>query len=211
VRDDLRFIVFDGVEGCGKSTQLARVAEALRATGHDPVLTHEPGGTPVGEGVRSLLLAPEYPEMDPLTEIFLFCASRAQHVQQIIAPALEAGRMVLCDRFDAATVAYQGHAGGQGVELVERISGEATGGVTPDLTVVLDLDPTVGMKRKFGPEAFEGNEEADRIERQELAFHEKVREGFLSYADRHRERCAVVDASQMPDAVFGEISGLLDI
>jgi len=209
VREDLRFVVFDGVEGCGKSTQLARVAEALRAEGLDPLLTHEPGGTPIGEAIRALLLSPDHPEMDPLTEAFLFCASRAQHVREVIAPALEDGRAVLCDRFDAATWAYQGHAGMIGVGLVERVNADATGGLEPDLTVILDLDPAEGLLRKFGEKAL--SETPDRIESNALAFHELVREGFLLYAERHADRCAVVDAGRTADEVFAEIAALLDL
>jgi len=209
LRDDLRFIVLDGGEGCGKSTQLARLAEALRAEGHDPAVTHEPGGTVIGESIRALLLSPEHAEMDALTETMLFCASRAQHVQQIIRPALDAGRVVLCDRFDAATFAYQGHAGGQGVELVERLSAAATGGLCPDLTIILDLDPAVGMTRKFGEEA--AGDLGDRIERNKMAFHEKVREGFGLYAERHADRCAVVDASRSPDEIFADMARLLGL
>lgn len=209
MREDLRFIVLDGVEGCGKSTQLARLAEALRAEGHDPIITHEPGGTVIGENIRALLLSPDHAEMDALTETLLFCASRAQHVSQVIRPALDAGRVVLCDRFDAATFAYQGHAGGQGVELVERLSAAATGGMCPDLTIVLDLDPAAGMTRKFGGGA--AGDLGDRIERNAASFHEKVREGFRLYAERHADRCAVVDASLAPDEVFAEIARLLGL
>lgn len=207
MREDLRFIVLDGVEGCGKSTQLARLAGTLRAEGLSPAVTHEPGGTAIGDSIRALLLSPDHAEMDALTETLLFCASRAQHVQQVIRPGLAEGRVVLCDRFDAATFAYQGHAGGQGVELVERINAAATGGLCPDLTIILDLDPGVGMRRKFGEDA--GGDLGDRIERNEPAFHERVREGFLLYAERHADRCAVVDASRPADEVFAEIARLL--
>jgi dTMP kinase len=209
MRDALRFIVLDGVEGCGKSTQLQRLAEALRSAGEDPVVTHEPGGTPVGEAIRQLLLSPDYPLMTVLTELFLFCASRAQHVQQIIRPALDDGRRVLCDRFSAATFAYQGYAGGAGVELAERVDAQATGGLVPDLTVILDLPPEQGLLRKFGegwPERLEGS---DRIEQSDLEFHRLVREGFLRYAWRHEERTAVVDADRPPDEVFSDLADLL--
>ncbi|MCD6359727.1 MAG: dTMP kinase [Armatimonadetes bacterium] len=205
----MRFIVFDGVEGCGKSTQLMRVSEAMRAAGGAPVLTHEPGGTPIGEVIRSLLLSPEHGEMAPLTEVLLFCASRAQHVREVIAPALGEGRVVLCDRFDAATFAYQGHAGGVGADLVERVNAAATEGLAPDLTVILDLDPAEGLLRKFGGEAVA--DAADRIERNAPAFHELVREGFLLYAERHAERCVVVDAARSPDEVFADIAALLEL
>ena len=211
MRDDLRFIVLDGVEGCGKSTQIGLLAEALRAAGEEPVVTHEPGGTAVGDAIRALLLSPEYPDLAPLTETFLFCASRAQHVQQVIRPALEDGRIVLCDRFDASTFAYQGFAGGVGVEVVERLNEQATGGLVADLTAILDLAPEVGMRRKFGHAAEETGLGGDRIERHTADFHRRVREGFLEYARRNPDRCAVVDADRSPEDVFADLAGLLEL
>ncbi len=205
-----RFIVLDGVEGAGKSTQIKRLAEALRAAGEDVVVTAEPGGTPVGEAVRDVLLSPLHPEITPLTEIFLFCASRAQHCDQVIRPALESGEVVVCDRFTAATFAYQGHAGEAGEELVVRLDAEATRGLVPDMTVILDLAPEEGLRRKFGdgPGTLRS---ADRIECNELGFHRRVREGFRRYAERYAESTAVVDASGGEDEVFSEICAALRI
>jgi len=203
-----RFIVLDGVEGAGKSTQLARVAEALRAAGEDVLVTVEPGGTPVGEAIRALLLAPDYPQMTPLTEALLFCASRAQHVQQVIRPALAEGRLVLCDRFSAATFAYQGHAGGVGEELVVALDEAATGGLVPDMTIILDLPPEEGLRRKFGDGP---GDTADRIERNELEFHRRVRAGFHAYARRCPDRTAIIDAARSEDEVFAAICAALEI
>lgn len=211
MRDELRFLVLDGVEGCGKSTQIERLAAALRERGEDPVVTHEPGGTPVGEAIRSVLLSPEYPQMTVLTEILLFCASRAQHVQQVIIPALDEGRRVLCDRFSAATFAYQGYAGGGGAELVEQLDARATGGLTPDLTIILDLPAEEGLRRKFGEQWREAPAMGDRIEQNDADYHRLVREGFLAYADRYSERTAVIDANGDPDEVFAELAGLLEL
>ena len=204
-----RFIVLDGVEGAGKSTQLARLAEALRAAGEDVLVTVEPGGTPVGEAIRALLLSPDYPEMTPLTEVFLFCASRAQHVGQVIRPALAAGRLVLCDRFSAATFAYQGHAGEAGDELVVALDEAATGGLAPDMTIILDLPPEEGLRRKFGEGS--GGAHADRIERNALEFHRRVRAGFHAYARRYPERTAIIDAARGEDEVFAAICAALGI
>jgi len=203
-----RFIALEGIDGAGKSTQLARVAAALRLAGADVVVIFEPGGTPVGAAVRELLLAPEYPEMTPLTEVFLFCASRAQHCEEVIRPALDAGRVVLCDRFSASTFAYQGHAGGVGEDLVVRLDAEATGGLVPDMTIILDLPPEEGLRRKFGPGARPGAD-ADRIERNTLEFHRHVREGFHEYARRYPERTAIVDASGSEHEVFAAVSAAL--
>ncbi|MFO8080516.1 MAG: dTMP kinase [Armatimonadota bacterium] len=202
-----RFIVLDGVEGAGKSTQLARLAAVLRKAGEDVVLTVEPGGTPVGDAIRQMLLSPVY-EITPLTEVFLFCASRAQHCDEIIRPALEAGRVVVCDRFSAATFAYQGHAGEVGEERVLRLDAEATRGLVPDMTIILDLPPEEGLLRKFGEK---GTDEADRIERNELTFHERVREAFHRYAERYPERTAIVDASGTEDEVFARVCEVLGI
>lgn len=205
-----RFIVLDGVEGAGKSTQLARLAADLRLAGADVLVTFEPGGTPVGAAVRALLLAPEYPEMTPLTEALLFCASRAQHCDEVIRPALDAGRIVLCDRFSASTFAYQGFAGEVGEELIERLDAAATGGLVPDMTIILDLSPEEGLRRKFGPGAPPGAG-ADRIERNTLAFHRRVRDGFHEYARRYPERTAVVDASGTEEEVFSAVRAALEM
>lgn len=200
-----RFIVLDGVEGAGKSTQLARLAKALRAAGEDVLVTIEPGGTPVGAAVREILLSPAH-TITPLTEIFLFCASRAQHCDEIIRPALDAGKVVLCDRFTAATFAYQGCAGEAGEELVVKLDAEATRGLVPDMTIILDLPPEQGLLRKF---ADGGADAADRIERNALAFHERVRAGFHRYAARYPDRTAIVDASGTEDEVFARVCGVL--
>lgn len=205
-----RFIVLDGVEGAGKSTQIVRLAKALRDAGEDVVVTIEPGGTPIGQAVRELLLSPNYPEMTPLTEVFLFCASRAQHVEQVIRPALEDGRIVLCDRFSAATFAYQGYAGDVGEELVAVLDDAATGGLVPDVTIILDLPPEEGLRRKFGEDAtMDAN--GDRIERNKPAFHRRVREGFRRYAECYPDRTIVIDASRSEDEVFAEIRRVLGL
>lgn len=200
-----RFIVIDGVEGSGKSTQVAMLAERLREGGVDVVVTHEPGGTEMGEGVRQLLLDPKYTDVSSLTEVFLFCASRAQHVSEIIRPALESGKTVVCDRFVASTVVYQGFAGGLGFALVEQLNEIATGGILPDLTIILDIDPETGMTRKFG----ETSADADRIERKAMDFHQRVREGYLQFAHRHRPRVRVVGASASIEDIHREICSIV--
>jgi dTMP kinase len=196
-----RFIVIDGVEGCGKSTQIRLLADHLRGRDTDVVVTHEPGGTELGEGIRSLLLDPRYTDVSSLTECFLFCASRAQHVIEVIKPALEAGRTVVCDRFGASTAVYQGFAGGLGFALVEQLSEIATTGILPDLTVILDLDPEEGMRRKFSA----SGDSADRIERKAIEFHHRVREGYMQFAHRHRDRVRIISAAAPVDEVHREI------
>ena len=201
-----RFIVLDGVEGCGKSTQAGLLADHLRGQGHEVVLTHEPGGTPVGEAIRTLILDPAYPEMTPLTEVMLFCASRAQHCEQVIRPALQRGAWVVCDRFSSATIAYQGFAGGLGPETVHRVNEVATAGLEPDVLIVLDADPMVGWERKFG----DGSQAlADRIEHKSMEFHQAVRQGFLAQAEARTGRVAVLDASMPVGNVFAAVQALL--
>jgi dTMP kinase len=195
----------DGVEGCGKSTQISLLAERLRADGVDVVVTHEPGGTEVGEGIRALLLDPRYTDVTALTEVFLFCASRAQHVAEVIRPALEAGKTVICDRFGASTAVYQGFAGGLGFALVEQLNETATTGILPDLTIILDLDPEIGMKRKF--EA--AGDQADRIERKAMSYHQRVREGYMQFAHRHRHRVRVIGAAAPVEDVHREICSVV--
>ncbi len=200
-----RFVVIDGGEGCGKSTQIRLLAEHLQAQGKAITVTREPGGTPVGERIRDLLLDPAHPEMDPVTEVLLFCASRAQHCRELILPALERGEIVLCDRFSESTAAYQGFAGGLGFDLVRQVNDVATGGLEPDLLVILDIDPVEGLRRKAGEHAHD----ADRIEKLSLGFHQRVREGFLEYARLNPGFARVVDASAPADKVHETLRGLV--
>jgi dTMP kinase len=188
------FVAFEGPEGAGKSSQILRLAQRLRAEGFDPVVTREPGGSPAGDRVRALLLDPSL-TLDPLSELLLYAAGRAQHVAELIAPALAAGRLVLTDRFSAATVAYQGYGRQLDLAFVEALNERVTLGHRPDLTVLLDLPPQVGLARVAARGA------ADRLERAALDFHRRVREGFLAQAAAAPERWTVVDAGRDPEAV----------
>lgn len=170
------FIAFEGPNGVGKSTQLRRLAVTLRQQGWGTIVTREPGGTPVGEAIRDVLLNPGL-EIDPLPEFLLYLASRAQHVRRVILPALEAGQVVLTDRFAGASIAYQGHGRGLNLEFVEGLNRRVTGGLTPDLTLLLNLDPAVGLARVGD---LRRNE--DRLKRADLAFHQRARDGFLAVA-----------------------------
>lgn len=169
------FIAFEGPEGAGKSTQLRLLNDRLRADGMKPLLTKEPGGTPVGERLRDLVLDPAL-SMVPLTEFLLYTASRAQLVAEVLRPALAAGRLVLCDRFTGASVAYQGYGRGLPLEVIHDFTRQATGGLKPDLTLLFDLEPEVGLARV----ARRGQK--DRLEQADLSFHQRVREGFLKQA-----------------------------
>lgn len=199
------FIVLDGVEGCGKSTQARLLADALTERGYQVVTTHEPGGTPAGERIRQVLLERGL-SMNALTEALLFCASRAEHIAQVIRPALEDGNIVICDRFSASTAAYQGYAGGLGFDTFWQLDKLATGGLQPDMTIILDLDPQIGKQRKLGESGG-----ADRIEQKSTEYHYRVREGFLQYAQQVGSAAVVVDAARSNEEVHAHILRVLGI
>lgn len=195
-----RFIVFEGPEGAGKSTQIARLAALLEAQGHEVVQTREPGGTPVGDAIRGVLLGAGDYAMLPATEAFLLSASRAQHVHDVIRPALERGAIVLCDRYADSSLAYQG--GGRGMDTaalrcLERI---AVGDTAPDLRILLDLPVEVGLARRHRDAG-----SVNRIDRAGLAFHRRVRDAYLDLVAAQPEAWVVVDAAQPPDAVLEDI------
>ncbi len=205
-RSSCRFIVLDGVEGCGKSSQVELLAQHLRQRGREVVVTHEPGGTPAGEAIRALLLDSDL-DMSGLTEAFLFCASRAQHLQEVIMPALKAGKTVVCDRFSSATAAYQGYAGGVGLDRFEELDRITTGGRKPDMTIVLDVDPAVGRERKQSAD----RAAPDRIERKADEYHFRVREGFLEYARYLGPQGAIVDGDGSAEEVHQAILAVLGL
>lgn len=195
------FITFEGPEGSGKTTQIRLLAAWLRAQGREVVTTREPGGTRIGDGIRALLLDPIHAEMRPETEILLFSAARAQLVGQVIRPHLAQGGIVLCDRFADSTLAYQGY--GRQLELgtLRQITAFATGHLTPDLTICLDLPVEEGLRRKRGGDQAEWN----RMEQEQVAFHERVRHGFLALAAAEPARWLVLDATQSLEGIQEEI------
>ena len=191
------FITFEGPEGCGKSTQLRLLKSYLQEEGWDVLDTREPGSTPIGERVRAILLDPIYAEMVPATEFLLFSAARAQHVAQVIRPHLARGGVVLCDRYADSSLAYQGYGHQLDLEMVRQITHFATGGLIPDLTFYLDVPVEIGLRRKSG-----GNGDAwNRIEQKEIAYHERVRSGYLTMAAADPDRWVVVDATQNMERV----------
>ena len=183
------FITFEGPEGSGKSTQLKLLEEWLGERGHDVLATREPGGTSISESVRAILLDPANTEMRPVTEILLFSAARAQIVAQVIRPHMERGGVVLCDRYADSTLAYQGYGRGLDLDTLRAITAFATGGLVPQLTVYLDIAIEDGLRRKSA-------QEWNRLEAQTLAFHRRVREGYLEMAAAEQERWLVLDAAQ---------------
>jgi len=190
-------VTVEGVEGSGKSSQCRRLAESLRARGLDVVLTREPDGTPMGAAIRGLFAA-DGPTPTPLTQVFLFMAARQQHVAEVIRPALSRGAVVLSDRYADATMAYQGFGQGVDLETIRDLTALATGGLLPDLTLVLDLEPAVGMARIRG-------REHDAFEKMDLAFHRRVREGYLEIARTEKRRVVVLSADQASDALFAAV------
>lgn len=192
------FITFEGVEGSGKSTQL-RLAEArLVESGKRVVRTREPGGTPIGEKIRDILMDPENTLLDPIAEWLLYEADRRQHVRQLLRPRVEAGGFVLCDRFSDATEAYQAAGRGVDPDAVRRVDSMARDGLTPDLTLLYDLPPQSGLARAWRRD---GNR-AGRFEAADLAFHQRVRAAYLAIASREPQRVVVIPAEALEDAVF---------
>jgi dTMP kinase len=208
-RSDRRglFITFEGVEGCGKSTQAAALFERLRAAGVRVILSREPGGTPVGERCREILLDIGNAGMQPATELFLYLASRAEHVAHVILPRLEAGEVVISDRFGDASVAYQGGGRGLGSETVETLNQVATSCVKPDVTFLMDLDPEEGLDRLVRGR---GEDARDRIESEVLDFHARVREAYLRAAAREPERFVVIDARLSREDIERKVAAVVD-
>ena len=199
------FITFEGSEGCGKSTQIALLAESLRSSGQDPLLIREPGGTPAGETIRHLLQhAPEGENLVPEAEILLFAASRAQLVRETILPALAAGRVVISDRFLDSTTVYQGVARRIPPDQTARINAFAVGGCLPDVTFLLDLDRKTSLARIHA-----GKRSLDRIERESEEFFDAVRAGYVKLALENPDRIVLVDASRPVDAIAREIQSAI--
>jgi len=196
------FITFEGGEGSGKSSVAERAAARLREQGHDVLLTREPEGTELGRHMWAFFrdLAATGKNMTAKAELFLFAAARAEHVRTVVAPALESGRVVLCDRFADSTTAYQGYGRGVDLSTIEAANFAACDGLSPDLTLVLDVPVTDGLRRARALETDEGKK-PDSIGSESLAFHDRVREGFLAIARAHPERVTVVDASGSLDSV----------
>ncbi len=197
-----RFITLEGGEGAGKSTQARRLASWLVERGFDCLLTREPGGSPGAEQIRELLVTGEPGRWDAATEALLMNAARRDHVVRTIRPALAAGRWVICDRFLDSTLVYQGYAGGVPTATLQALIAAAVDGTRPDLTIVLDLAPDIGLERAHGGK----NGTETRFERKGEAFHAAVRDGFRRIAEQEPGRCAIVDAGKPADAVAAAIA-----
>ena len=198
------FITFEGVEGSGKTTQMAILGHSLEARGFPVVRTREPGGTKIGDAIRSLILDSRNQMMDSKTEFLLYLASRAQHLKEVILPALAEGKIVLCDRFSDATYAYQGYGRGLSKREIELIGRFVTGGLQPDLTLLLDIDVKKGLAR------LKGREEINRLDREALHFHEAVREGYLHLAKRNKRRIRVIRTDAGVEEIAKKIREAVD-
>jgi dTMP kinase len=194
------FITVEGPEGSGKSTQLQRLAAWLEAR-REIVVTKEPGGTAIGDRIRAIVLDSAATGMDAMTELMLYAASRRQHVTEVIEPALRRGALVLCDRYTDSTLAYQGYGRRLDLDRLQTLNDWATGGRTPDLTLLYDIDEETGLARAHARNAVMEVDEG-RLEAEELRFHRRVREGYLAMAGAEPRRFAVIDGSGSVDAVF---------
>lgn len=199
-----RFITFEGVEGSGKTTQIQLLSNSLEERGVEHLLTREPGGTPIGDQIRRLVLHPGHSSMTPTCELLLYTAARVQHIQQVIGPALDEGRLVLCDRFKDATLAYQGYGRGLSLELIHRLHSLEGLTLQPDLTLIFDIETGTALDRARNRDRTRRVDET-RFEQEELEFHEKVRAGYLELARVDPERVVVINALGSPDEVHSRV------
>jgi dTMP kinase len=199
-----KFITIEGTEGVGKSTNIATIEKWFTASGIDFLSTREPGGTSLGEEIRQLLLSHRSEKIDAMAELLLIYAGRAQHINEKIVPALEAGTWVLCDRFTDATYAYQGYGRGLKEELITALADMVHGQLQPDLTMLLDIDPKIGLAR------IKKRRSPDRFEKEEQAFFDRVRQGYYAQITKNSGRYCLIDASQSPAQVAGNIQTCLD-
>jgi len=199
------FITFEGIEGCGKTTQVKRLVKTLNSEGISLVTTLEPGGTRIGKGIRQMLLDTDNSNLSPLAELILYAADRAQHVEEVIKPALDQGKWVICDRFFDATLAYQGAARGQDIELIRILNEKVTHGIRPDITFLLDCPVELGIDRALKRSRDLSQEGQDRFERERLEFHREVRKGYLGLARKENNRFVVINAALTEDEVEQEI------
>ena len=198
------FFTFEGTDGTGKTTQIQRLTADLRQMGYDVCLTHEPGGTPISEQIRDMLLNPDHSEMTATTELLLYAASRAQHVSEVIKPSLEAGKVVISSRFADAMVVYQGYGRGLDLERINHLNRIATDGVTPDVTFVLDLPVEVGLQRVRNSRGG-----LDRLEREKIEFHRRLREGYQILAKQEPQRLRIINAQVSPEQVYAQIQAII--
>lgn len=197
------FISFEGGEGSGKTTLMSKLEHALHSKGYEVVATRAPGGTPLGKEIRNLLLNPDLGlEIGSRAELMLYLADRAQLIEEVIKPALKEGKVILCDRFNDSSAAYQGAARGLGIEEVQHLCDEVCEGLNPNITIFLDIDPKVGFSRL--------TEKHDRLEKEKIQFHQQVRDAFHTISKKEPERLYLIDATQTPEKVFTEALKIIE-
>lgn len=199
------FITFEGIEGCGKSTQVRLAAERLSRAGHEVVVTREPGGCPIADAIRAILLDARNSAMVPMTELLLYAAARAQHIAEVVEPALASGKIVLCDRFTDSTLTYQGFGRKLDRELIARLNTLAAGSIKPDMTLLFDCPVETGLARAMARINANSAAREERFEQESLLFHERIRDGFLSLAVAEPSRFVVLDGSRS----IGEIENMV--
>jgi dTMP kinase len=204
------FITFEGVEGSGKTTQINHLKRYLVQRGVPCKVTREPGGCPIGERIRKILLNPEHQEMSPLSELLLYEASRAQHVKEVIKPFLKKEGVILCDRFSDASIAYQGYGRRMALKWVEKLNHLSSLGIKPDLTILLDCPSDIGIKRALRRNQILKKEREERFEREKIQFHRRVRRGYLSIARKEPGRVKVIDTREGEEEVFEKIRKIVD-
>ena len=198
-------IVIDGGDGAGKGTCISKLSQYLKERGFDVIVTREPGGTVIGERIRELILDKSVSEMTSTTELLLFAAARAQHVEEKIVPAINAGKIVISDRFSSATVSFQHYARGLPFALIEELNRISVSGLEPSMTIVLDIDPRIGLSR-----VSRRGEGFDRIEKENIDFLERARNGYIQQAKRDPDRFSIIDATLSPDEVFAKVCQIVD-
>jgi dTMP kinase len=203
------FITFEGIEGSGKTTQIRLLADRLTQQNYSVVQTREPGGCPISDQIRSILLNPRNVRMDSRTELFLYAAARAQHIEQIVRPALATGQVVLCDRFTDATLAYQGDGRGLDRRLIQQLNQLAANAISPDLTLLFDLPVEIGLGRARQRETELQDSSEGRFERETLEFHQRIRAGYLALAEAEPQRVKIVDASASPENVSQQVTKII--
>jgi dTMP kinase len=204
------FITFEGVEGSGKTTQIQRLTKYLTQKGIPCKVTREPGGSSIGEKIRKILLNPDHHKMVPTSELLLYEAARAQHVEEVIEPFLKKGGVVLCDRFSDATVAYQGYGRSIDLKWIERLNCLSSQGIRPNVTFLLDCPSDVGLKRALQRNRALKQEKEGRFEKEEIQFHRRVRKGYLDIAKKEPHRVKVIDTREGKDRVFDKIREIVD-
>ncbi|MFC1840964.1 dTMP kinase [Thermodesulfobacteriota bacterium] len=199
------FITFEGIEGCGKTTQVKRFTKYLNENGIHNINTLEPGGTAIGQNIRRILLDTNNTNLFPLTELILYAADRAQHVNEVIKPGLDQGKWVICDRYLDATIAYQGFGRGLNMEIINILNNEATRGLSPDITILMDCPEEIGINRALARNKDSSQEDQGRFEKEKMEFHHRVRKGYLTLAEENKDRYIVIDAAKPIDEVERDI------